>query len=518
MLDRWYKIAGIFLTFAVMVSAAVAVMEALDRPALSLIPGPIPSSWYSGSDPSAAAATIPTTTPAAVIPSGADPPATPATMTEGTPAPAPTPTSVPPADTPTPALTPTPVPPIGAPTPGPTPTPVPPAGTPTPTRTGADGSGSLTPAEPTPTATPLPSSSLETNRAALEALYDAANGDSWSNVDNWLSSKPLNQWKGVETDAYGRVVRLELHANQLSGEIPPELGNLLNLESLHLDYNQLSGEIPPELGNLSNLKELRLYYNQLSGEIPPELGNLSNLKGLRLSGNQLSGEIPPELGNLYNLESLSLGINQLSGEIPAELGNLSNLESLSLGINQLSGEIPPELDNLDSLQGLTLHGDQQSNKFTGCISHFLHRHAGDILPICPEDPEERADVIALYQAWGIGPGGRLLPEGQERPEFPLLAEFNGIFLGANGRVISLNLANRDLRGEIPKELGALTHLRYLSLNNNKLRGEIPDELEALTNLKYLDLTNNDFTCVPGHLQQRWHDPEKFKLDGGLPAC
>ena len=43
------------------------------------------------------------------------------------------------------------------------------------------------------------------------------------------------------------------------------MGNLANLEWLHLDGNQLSGEIPPELGNLANLQYLGLDKNQLSG-------------------------------------------------------------------------------------------------------------------------------------------------------------------------------------------------------------------------------------------------------------
>ena len=57
----------------------------------------------------------------------------------------------------------------------------------------------------------------------------------------------------------------------------------------------MTGEIPPELGNLPNLYQLSLNC-QLSGEIPPELSNLANLQYLVLGGNQLSGEIPPELG------------------------------------------------------------------------------------------------------------------------------------------------------------------------------------------------------------------------------
>ena len=51
-----------------------------------------------------------------------------------------------------------------------------------------------------------------------------------------------------------------------------------NLESLALDANQLSGEIPAELGSLSNLRELALDANRLSGEIPAELGSLSTCK------------------------------------------------------------------------------------------------------------------------------------------------------------------------------------------------------------------------------------------------
>ena len=171
--------------------------------------------------------------------------------------------------------------------------------------------------------TPQPSM----DRAALVALYNATNGDNWTDKENWGSDEPLGEWQGVTTDDDGRVTQIRLWENNLIGSIPADLGNLTSLNLLALHINQLNGSIPMELGNLSNLTELALWENQLSGEIPSELSGLPNLQNLSLSDNQLSGEIPGGLGNLFSLTSLYLNGNQLSGQIPSELGGLANLQS-----------------------------------------------------------------------------------------------------------------------------------------------------------------------------------------------
>jgi somatic embryogenesis receptor kinase 1 len=48
----------------------------------------------------------------------------------------------------------------------------------------------------------------------------------------------------------------ELYSNNISGTIPPELGNLTNLVSLDLYMNNFSGSIPDSLGNLLKLRFL----------------------------------------------------------------------------------------------------------------------------------------------------------------------------------------------------------------------------------------------------------------------
>ena len=68
-------------------------------------------------------------------------------------------------------------------------------------------------------------------------------------------------------DADG-FITLNLSDNDLSGGIPPELGNLTNLEWLYLDRNDLSGGIPPALANLNNLTTALISGNRLTGCYP----------------------------------------------------------------------------------------------------------------------------------------------------------------------------------------------------------------------------------------------------------
>ncbi len=292
------------------------------------------------------------------------------------------------------------------------------------------------------------------DRDALVALYHALDGPNWNLNHNWLSNAPLRQWYGVTIGA-GRVVELDLSQNQLSGEIPAEIGQLTGLTNLDFFGNQLTGEIPPSIGNLDKVTRLSLWANQLSGSIPAELGDMESLEWVALGINELTGEIPAELGNLTTLTHMDFTLNQLSGSIPAELGNLPNVVWIGLWSNQLSGPLPAELGNLTGLTQL----DFDHNQLSGPI------------------PAELGNLVNLDELW---------------------------------------LRHNQLSGPIPAELGNLGSLTVLGLEQNQLTGDIPAELGNLANLRRVDLAGNELTgCIPAALAEaRQTDVDEL----GLPFC
>ncbi|XP_058748305.1 receptor-like protein EIX1 isoform X1 [Vicia villosa] len=102
-------------------------------------------------------------------------------------------------------------------------------------------------------------------------------------------------WKGTERSFKNNKLILnsiDLSSNQLTGDIPQEIGNLIRLVSLNLSRNNLSGEITSKIGRLTSLDSLDLSQNHFFGPIPQSLTQIDRLSTLNLSHNNLSGRIP----------------------------------------------------------------------------------------------------------------------------------------------------------------------------------------------------------------------------------
>ncbi|MEM7536692.1 MAG: leucine-rich repeat domain-containing protein [Chloroflexota bacterium] len=267
---------------------------------------------------------------------------------------------------------------------------------------------------------------------ALVAIYHDTEGHNWHKDTGWLqTAQPCNWYAVICRNKH--VTHLELSNNNLTEELPAEIGNLFNLERLTLDQNNLRS-IPAEIGNLLNLERLDLRVNALSS-IPPEIGSLSNLERLDLSSNKLT-YIPPEIGNLSSLQSLSLSSNELSN-IPPEIGNLSKLEAFRLTRNKVRN-IPPEIGNLSNLRWVSLSANELSS---------IPPEIGNL------------DLIDLFL--NANKLSSVPPE-----------------IGNLSNLVSLELANNQLTS-IPPVIGSLPKLRDLHLNANKL-SSIPSEISNLS--------------------------------------
>ncbi|XP_050154479.1 receptor-like protein EIX2 isoform X2 [Malus sylvestris] len=111
------------------------------------------------------------------------------------------------------------------------------------------------------------------------------------------------------------------------------------VKSIHLSSNQIAGEIPNEITDLVGLVSLNLSRNNLTGQITPEIGKLALLQSLDLSSNQIYGGIPPRLLQIYGLGVLDLSNNNLSGKIPMG-SQLQTYEPSSFDGNPLLCGIP----------------------------------------------------------------------------------------------------------------------------------------------------------------------------------
>ncbi|MHA4736401.1 T9SS type A sorting domain-containing protein [Dyadobacter sp. MSC1_007] len=306
---------------------------------------------------------------------------------------------------------------------------------------------------------------LETDRLALVAIYNQANGPDWGT--NWVvpgttGDSPCG-WDGV-TCAGGRVTRLILSAAPAKAPLPPEIGNLSELTHLDLWTETFGpgfmGLIPSQLGNLSKLEYLRLDGNYFSAQDVSVIGNLTSLK--ELSMNPL-GDIPASFANLVNLERCTIGqydpfpvgvwelaspnaiyqwpkikVLRMAGvkfttPISSQIGNLVTLDTLELGA--LTGPIPAEIGLLTNLTYLSIAGGYLSSTGTGNIP---------------------------------------------------------VQLGNLTNLKFLEISNIGLTGTIPASFNNLTNLKTLSLRDNALTGPIPD-LTSIPLATAVDISKNKFT-------------------------
>ena len=152
-----------------------------------------------------------------------------------------------------------------------------------------------------------------------------------NNNTNEVCEIPIN----IGEPKFRTLQILDLSNSRITGKIPREIRNLIELTTLDLSGNLIGGKIPEDIGNLVKLERLFLQDNRLEGEIPPMIENLVNLITVDLSGNLIKGVIPDGIGRLTKLKELFLQNNRLKGRIPLVIGDLDELEKFDINENNI---------------------------------------------------------------------------------------------------------------------------------------------------------------------------------------
>lgn len=229
-------------------------------------------------------------------------------------------------------------------------------------------------------------------------------------------------------DKNRRVLKLHMHMYKSKiTSLPPSIGRLKNIESLHFYYAFNLFELPDEIGELVNLKELLLNLSAIE-LLPPSIGQLKNLEILGLYQTQKLQKLPDEIGNLVNLKELCLS-NSSINLLPPSIGQLKNLQILKLSFMKHIFELPKEIGDLVNLNELYL----------------------------------RASKIEM------------LP--------PSIGQLKNLKI--------LNLSNAKQMVELPDEIGGLVNLRELNLRHSAIKMLPPsiEQLRSLEHLDLQDTKN-----------------------------
>ena len=289
---------------------------------------------------------------------------------------------------------------------------------------------------------------MESDRLALVAIYNKANGPDWGL--NWVvpgntGDNPCG-WDGV-TCAGGRVTRL-LIENSRAATLPVEIGNLPELTHLQMNSGYLGpgfvGNVPAEIGNLSKLEYLDLIGNVFNVDGISAIGSLTSLKQLHMT---LPGNVPSSFANLVNLERCTLGrFGPMDGQVtiafPEAIYQWSKIKFLSMAGVIFSTPMSSQIGNLTTLDSLEL-------------TRSLSGGGGSVDPVWGSIPAEMGNLTNLSY---------------------------------------LNLSHSGLTGPIPASFNNLTNLTKLDLSYNNLTGPIPNILGIPVSAS-VNISNNLFNLA-----------------------
>ncbi|KAK4418913.1 Receptor-like protein 6 [Sesamum alatum] len=310
----------------------------------------------------------------------------------------------------------------------------------------------------------------------------------------WNQTTDCCCWDGVECDAAGHVISLQLDEEMISSGIESweDLFRLGYLQKLNLAFNNFDGiRIPKGLQNLTKLTHLNLSSAGFRGQVPTEILSMRGLASLDLSFFPGFPPLKLESPNLQMLVQNLTGLRELyldSVDVSAQGSNwsqvlsssLPDLRNLSLRGCHLQGPIDASLTELRSLSVLHLDSNNLASEVPNFLANFsklttLSLTSCSLVGSFPEKIFQLHSLQMLDLSYNMQLSGTV-------PQFP-----------PNGSLRSIGLSYTNFSGSLPESISNLAMLSSLELSVCSFTGPIPPTIANLTELQTLDISWNNFT-------------------------
>ncbi|XP_060173155.1 disease resistance protein Roq1-like isoform X2 [Lycium barbarum] len=335
-------------------------------------------------------------------------------------------------------------------------------------------------------------------------------------------------------DTIRNLKNLSIESCNRLAMLPNSLFESQQLEWLHICRCSELVELPISLGVQKKIARLILKECENLKKLPSSI-QMESLEEVMISNCRKLDTFPEINGDIHSLTRLTITCMGIR-ELPSSIRNLRGLKSLALkGCRELVS-LPDNLCNLKNLTYLTLWGCKKLEKLPENIGHLQQLKLLDASDTAISQPPPSITKLGELRILTFS---HVLQHVQHSSSFVFPQ------LSALSSLRDLNLANLDILGGLPEDLGSLTSLERLDVsgsnisclpksikellhlvelhihfcqNLNELPGELPPNLKELYadyHLASKSIRDPVIKCLKLHLLSiSWCGPQKSKYGTG----
>jgi len=314
------------------------------------------------------------------------------------------------------------------------------------------------------------SAELKADSLLLVNVYNEANGENWTDQDQWLQGK-VKDWFGV-TFSNGSITALDLSGNNLSGSFPDISSGFKNLGTINISDNQLTSVADlSSLTTSSALTNFDFTLNKLDFAALDAISDIRvnsaysfNPQGLLLEDSVIIAE-----------STSSVQLNRLIGGTDNQYQWYKDGVEVVGGVDPDLGIVPLTFLIYKVHDGV-YHVEVTNPAYDGLTLETKPVH----LRVSSLERDSLA-LLAIYDAMdGANWTGTVIGWRRDNRR---VGDWTGV-VDAGNRITGLNLPGRGVINELPSDIRDITQIKSVDLSSNAITG-LPD----MTSLKKIESIN-----------------------------